>query len=81
VCFGIEGRKLIAERQLVAMLLNQVADVLADEGDRESRAGHRVAVRPRGRVRIDLERFVVARDHDDVTERMRCTGHFARMQS
>jgi xanthine/CO dehydrogenase XdhC/CoxF family maturation factor len=67
---GVEGGKLVAECQLVAVLLNQVADVVTLERHREPRTRHRVAIGPRRRVRIDLEGLVVARDHDNVMERL-----------
>jgi hypothetical protein len=41
----VEGRQLVVERQFVAVLLDEIADVVALERDRKSgkRSGHRVA--------------------------------------
>ena len=45
----VERRQLVAERQLVAVLVDERAHVVADEGDGEpgERSGHRVARRER----------------------------------
>ncbi len=68
VHWGVERRQLVAERELVAMLLDELADVFAVERHREARErpGHRVARRERLGVVVHGERLVVARDHHDV---------------
>ena len=61
----VHGGQLVAEGKLVAVLLNEVADVVALERDGKARegAGHRVARRERRRVGVDGHRFVVAGHH------------------
>ena len=58
---------LVAEGQLVAVGLDEVADVVALEGHWEpgERPGHRVARREGGRVGVHRDRLGVARDHHD----------------
>ena len=62
---------LVAERQLVAVVVDEVADVVALERHREpgERARHGVARRERGGVRVDRDRLLVPRHHDDVVVR------------
>ena len=63
----VHRRDLVAEGQLVAVLLDQVADVVALEGDGEARErpGHRVARRERGGVGVHRDGLGVARHHHD----------------
>jgi hypothetical protein len=65
VSWPAEGGQLVVEGQLVAVPLDQLADVIAFERDRESgeRAGHRDARRERRGVVEHLDRLVVPGDH------------------
>ena len=76
----VHGRQLVAERQLVAVLLDEVAHVVALERHREAgeRPGHRVARRERRGVVVDRDRFVVPRDHHHVVVRSRAAPDTAR---
>ena len=62
----VEGRQLVAERQLVAVRLDELGDVVALERHREAgeRAGHRVAGGERGDVVVDGERLLEAGHHE-----------------
>ena len=53
----VEGRQLVAERNLVAMLLDQVGDIVTLEryGEPGERSGHRDAGRERLRVVVDVD--------------------------
>ena len=68
----VEGQDLIAERQLAAVLLDQGADVVALQRDREprERSGRGVARRERRRVGVDRDGFVVAGHHHHVVMRL-----------
>ena len=68
----VERRELVAHRQLVAVLLDERADVVADERHREAgeRPGHRVARRERRGVVVHRDRLFVAGDHHDVVVRL-----------
>jgi hypothetical protein len=78
---GVPGRierdDLISHRELVTVLLDQPAHIVALEGNRESgkRSGHRIARRERRRVVVDRDGFVIARDHEHVM--VRFTSHGA----
>ncbi len=76
VLWRIERRELIAERKLVAVLLDDVADILALERYREllERPAHHVARGEVRRVGIDGARLVVARDHEDAVVRLAPDG-------
>ncbi len=67
----VERRQLVAERQLVAILLDEFADVVAFQRHRESREGprDRIARRKCCSVVEDLHRLVVAGHHDDAVVR------------
>ena len=68
----VERRELIAERQLVAVALDDVAHVVALErlGEPHERPAHHVARREGRRVVVDRERFVVAGHHEDAVVRL-----------
>ncbi len=68
----IERRQLVAERQRVAVLLDERTHVVAFERDRETgeRARHRVARRIGRGVVVDGDRFVVAGHHHHVVMRL-----------
>ena len=67
----VERGQLVAERQVVAVLLDDLADVVAFERHREpgERSDDRVAVRERRGVVQHRHGFVVARHHDDAVMR------------
>ena len=69
---GSKRRQLVAHRQLVAVLVDERADVVALERDREAgeRSGDRVARRERRGVVVDRDRLVVAGDHHHVVVRL-----------
>ena len=64
---GIERRQLVAERQPVAVQLDDLADVVALErnGPLGERSGHGVAVREGDGVVVHRHRFLEPGDHDD----------------
>ncbi len=68
----IERRELVVHRQLVAVLLDERADVVALErnGKPRERTGHGVARREGRGVVVHRERLVVARHHHDVVVRL-----------
>ena len=68
----IERRELVAHRQLVAVLVDERAHVVAFEGHREAgkRSGHRVARREGRRVVVDRDRFLVSGHHHDALVRL-----------
>ena len=68
----VHDRDLVAERKLVAVLIDQVAHVVADEGDGKAgkRTGDRVARREGRRVGEHRDRFFVARHHHHVVVRL-----------
>ena len=74
---GVEGGELVAEREAVAVGLDDLGDVIALERHGELGEGPdgRIAVRERGLVVVDLDRLVVARHHVDVVVRL--FGHRA----
>ena len=63
----VEGRQLVAERNLVAVLLDQFGDVVTLERDRKprERAGHRDAGRERLGVVVDVDGLLPAGHHRD----------------
>ena len=67
----VECRQLVAERQRVAVLVDERADVVAGERDREPREwpGHRVARREGRGVVEHRDRLLVTGDHHDVVVR------------
>ena len=67
----VERGELVAHRQLVAVLLDERADVVAFERHREprERPGHRRARREGGSVVVHGNRFVVPGHHEDVVMR------------
>ena len=79
----VEGEKLIAERQLVAVLLDQRTDVVAFErnGEAGKRSGRRVARRERGGVVVDRDRFVVPGHHHHVVVALAAAPGTARAAS
>ena len=68
----VERGQLVAERQLVAVALDDVGDVVALErfGERHERSAHHVARRELGRVVVDRQRLVVAGHHEDAVVRL-----------
>ena len=68
----VEGEQLVAQRQLVAVLLDERADVVALERHREpgERPGRRVARRERVGVVVDRDRFVVPGHHHHAVVRL-----------
>ena len=72
VPWRVERRKLVAERQLVAVALDEVPHVVALERLGESLEGpaHRVARREGRRVVVDRERLLVAGHHEDAVMRL-----------
>ena len=68
----VERRQLVAERQVVAVRLDDLADVVALERNRDldERPAHRVAVRPRLLVVVHGGRFFVPRDEPHVPLRV-----------
>jgi hypothetical protein len=69
---GVERGELVAHRELVAVLLDERAHVVALERDREAgeRTGHRVARRKRRHVRVDGAGLVVTGHHHHVVVRL-----------
>ena len=61
----VEGRQLVAERDFIAMLLDQVGDIVALErnGEPGERAGHRDTRRERLGVVVDVDGLLPARHH------------------
>ena len=68
----VERGELVAERELVAVLLDELGDVVALDRDREpgERSGDGGARRPDGLVVVDGDGLLVARDHPDVVVRL-----------
>ena len=68
----VEGGQLVAERQLVAVGLDDLADVVAFEGNRELDEGtaHRVARREGTGVVVDGDGFLEAGHHEDPVVRL-----------
>ncbi len=67
---------LVAERQLVAVFLDDLAHVVALERDRKpgERTAHRIARRERVGVGVDGARLLVAGDHVDTVLRLTVDG-------
>ena len=69
---GVEGHQVLVHRQLVAVLLDERADVVARGLDRKpgERTGHRVARRERRGVVVHGDGLVVARDRNHAVVRL-----------
>ena len=80
---GVEGHQVLVHRQLVAVLLDERADVVARGLDRKprERTGHRVARRVRRGVVVHGDGLVVARDGNHAVVGFADTGPDSRRYS